>query len=871
MAVALAGDGQITYASFPIEKSEVNEDGDLVVYGKATDGSIDADQQIVKPSFAFEAIKQWQQTGANIRVQHNPQRDPAGRGIAVEHDGNATWVRSLVVEPVAQRLVAKGVLTAYSVGIAHPVIERDISGKARGGVITGGQIVEISLVDRPANKSCGIQLVKSDGGRHVELMNKVFGDQDVLAKVAGGLIKDGLPDVIPVDVRQPDMSVSFTPDDLMKIMQSKIVDRHYDELAATAIAVAEAPVYKRDIDTGTRRQLAAEGKALPDGSYPIQDAGDLHNAAVLARSGHGNADAASRLIARRARELGVPNPMDDSNSKQNGSGVTDAVTPGVVKDDMAAEEVTPDVTKDEETAAKAKKPKKGKKLPPWLQQPEGDEDGRGGEGNSSCKQEHVHSEKCATDPKTASGASEAAGMDPMPHPDALQESPMPAGRKTPDTKSADPEQAAMLRFKSIGIDPDLGVLHDLTCPAYSPDDTAKYHPVSSFGTAIDLDVWMRKAVDAACGPLEKAYDFSQAWQSAQVLKEADPAELNDYRLEMHKAFRDANPGPSSYPSPGSMSPRKFNRPVITAGHAANSPGYGPPNSGPDVAATAPNAHSFDRPPLSAGHQSPSPGFLKGDWEYPGEQGTPVHLSYAYIEKERQRQALAQMHDHLSHQFPMACPMLASDPHQQAAQAPVPAVAGKAQEQPGAVKQEDGAGPEAVLTKGRKKMLKKLGKKVMAGQLSLDEARAKVGNRMSRKAGDEAAEMVSKEAAPETAKGEVITLTQLPALDAEIIKSAVASAIAPLTDVIQAQKTRIDEQQKVLEAIADQPDPLTAAFTGIAMNPVRKSARPAAVATIAENAERTQQMIKRRLMHTARTSEDPFEREAAWSELDKFQS
>ena len=41
---------------------------------------------------------------------------------------------------------------------------------------------------------------------------------------------------------------------------------------------------------------------------------------------------------------------------------------------------------------------------------------------------------------------------------------------------ASPEVAAMLRFKPAGIDTELGRLHDLTCPAYHPEDVAKCHP-----------------------------------------------------------------------------------------------------------------------------------------------------------------------------------------------------------------------------------------------------------------------------------------------------------------------------------------------------------------------------------------------------------
>ncbi len=72
---------------------------------------------------------------------------------------------------------------------------------------------------------------------------------------------------------------------------------------------------KRKVTAAERKRLADEGKALPDGSYPIENTEDLKNAAILARSGHGDVAAARRLIAKRAKELGVANPLADSASK----------------------------------------------------------------------------------------------------------------------------------------------------------------------------------------------------------------------------------------------------------------------------------------------------------------------------------------------------------------------------------------------------------------------------------------------------------------------------------------------------------------------------------------------------------------------------
>jgi hypothetical protein len=79
---------------------------------------------------------------------------------------------------------------------------------------------------------------------------------------------------------------------------------------------AEEAIYKRDFTQAQRKKLAAEGKALPNLSYPIDSQADLHPAAVLARSGHGDTAAAKALIARRAKELGASNPLKDDEDEK---------------------------------------------------------------------------------------------------------------------------------------------------------------------------------------------------------------------------------------------------------------------------------------------------------------------------------------------------------------------------------------------------------------------------------------------------------------------------------------------------------------------------------------------------------------------------
>lgn len=858
----------LVHVSIPILKWEQDEDGDLIVKGIATDGTVDSDAQIVDPQWSAGALHDWIATGGNVRMSHDPHR-PVGKGLRVDvnkDNSGKHWVTSVIVDPVAQKLIRKGVLTAYSVGISRPVIQPDPTGKARGGVIVGGELAELSVVDRPSNKSSYLQLAKSAEDGTCEFTGKMYGAQDAIEKMEReATLEKG--HALPGD-----LSISFTPNDLAKILHTKIIDQHYEELAAG--------IDKRDFDAnvggGTDRdKIPDEDFAGKHRSFPIVDQSDVSDALQsIGRAGSDNYDAATlrnRIIAIAHRKgFTVPGGTNDKGN------VTTA-------DEALPKEADPDITKDPQDDDGAGG--SDKEMPPgdtpWMQN-------RPKKGKKKAKKAAT-ADKCDTDPKTASGAEEPADMDAAPLGE-LQESPMPAGLKAADITSS-PEASALLRFKTIGIDTDLGRLHDLTCPAFDPDEVAKYHPYADFMTVIDQDLWMRKAVDAACGPLERAMQMTQVWSAAQLLHGASDAELNDYRREAHKAFRDANPGPSTFPTPGSISPQRYSRPFITEGHATCSPGHDGPTSSPQVASSAPSASGFDRPPLSSGHQSPSPSFMKASFEYPREHGTPVNLQYASLDREKCRQALSTMHDHLSHMFPSLCPMLDQDPNQQPQARPV---------NPGIGKEMASALQEAAITgkavhtghgialppavKGGKKLRKKLGKKVLSGKMTVDEARTRIGRTVAQK--QEPAADVVKDAVAAVAKGVMsiddareklnlppwgIAETSAPVtlgIDPEIIKAAVADAVAPLLAKVEEQQKVIETHEQRWEAAAEQPDPRTAAYTGLALNPLFKNARPAAVATTAEIAERTQLMIRRQLDHIWRTSENPAEREAAYAELSK---
>jgi hypothetical protein len=140
-----------------IVKAERNADGDLVVVGKATGPDLDLDQQICDAAWLGKAMPTWFSTGANIREQHSSIA--AGVGTELEQSGDSWMVTSLVVDKGSAEKVEKKVLKGYSIGISNPRVVKDAA--APGGRIVGGDIVEVSLVDRPCNPTAMLSLAKA--------------------------------------------------------------------------------------------------------------------------------------------------------------------------------------------------------------------------------------------------------------------------------------------------------------------------------------------------------------------------------------------------------------------------------------------------------------------------------------------------------------------------------------------------------------------------------------------------------------------------------------------------------------------------------------------------------------------------------------
>lgn len=859
MAATLTESGELTYVSFPIDKTETDADGNLYVYGKATDGSVDSDEQIVDTDFSSKAIREWLETGANVRVQHNPQRDPAGVGVEVNTgpDGE-TWVKSLVVEPTAKALVLAKALRAYSVGIARPKIVRD--NVARGGRIIDGEIVEISLVDRPANKNCGVELVKAEGeDGHAEFTGKVFGSHDLIAK--------GAAPVAPVSV---ETSSTFSPSDLQKLLA------HRAEAEARA-----ADVGKKDTDPSVgggvdRDKIPSADFAGRDRSFPIVKPGDVSDAArSIGRAGSDNysSDELRRRITSIAHRKGPEFVAQLPESWGSNKGVMPPFEPSV----DPAESVDPEASVDPvsaigdqpELASKGMKdcPKCGMsydadskmrkcekcdaELPTATKSADdaADPDVEKSSGMKCMKCDKMVSSKFCPDCGSKVGPAMKADGPPMcdcgnPTSDCTcppdcpdcscnksksdkADKPTPGGGTKPVPAHREPDGAAvesfehdaglptdpdrevkaMTRLKNAGAPTSLGYLHDLLCPAFNP---AEVDSTYKSAEPPDLTWWQGKALDAATSaPLEEATKATAMWQHAVTLKGLDAGLLNEVRNDLYKRFTDANSDMGSMPTPMELSPTRFRRPHLTPGHADYGTGYDGPNTHA-VPSGSLSAAQFTDGYIAGGHAAESPsnkGDANGVIGYPAETGKPTQVNYQAAQRNMALSAMSAMHDHVAQTFPDICAMHAPGHGGQPPEGARPVAAAKSAE-PEVVKGADTTDLSAITTQ----------------MAEMTQAMKALGERVD-------------------------TLTK----ELDLAKSTTADLV------------------KSVEELGDLPDPATQPFKGVAQTAINKGVGGGAATapTIAETVERTQRLMMAELENQFRTSPDPAQRESAWQSLMKM--
>ena len=437
-----------------------------------------------------------------------------------------------------------------------------------------------------------------------------------------------------------------------------------------------------------------------------------------------------------------------------------------------------------------------------------------------------------------------------------------------------------VRMQELGVPNQEGMLHDLLCPAYPGASVKAAWPGADL-SLVDEQGWQAKAFEASTSaPLgefqQAAEKASQVWTAARILKSV-PADLYEEVMdEAHKAFRDANPGPAKAPQPGEMHAERYNRPYVTAGHAAPSPDHDGPNKAP-IHPGHISAADFSRGLITAGHAADSP---ENDSPRPMPvpapevPGVPSRVFYTNTQRQNAAQAMRQMHDHIAQTFPDLCPMHGPGRMGEPPSHARPVAAGVGGPVPhGASKMATGgvvtaiesgsdvvpvmldngyvipAGDAARLArKAEKRKMRELMEAVFKGDKTLDAARAELG--FPALPAPAVAKAATAELAPVVAELQVAPI-------GPSIEEIVTKATAPLLE-------KLEEQERTLDAIASQPDPAVTAYRGAAI--AKASAAPAGPLTVPQRAEHAQDTAYRAMYDQWRNSPDPDLRERAHSYL-----
>lgn len=138
-----------------ISKTEELDDGTVKVWGYASSGAVDSDGETITPDAMKAALPDYMKFGA-VREMH--QAKAAGTAIeaSVEDDGR-TFFGAHVVDSEAVKKIKANVYKGFSIG--GKITERDDMNKS---IIKGIKLVEVSLVDRPANPEALFTMYKAE-------------------------------------------------------------------------------------------------------------------------------------------------------------------------------------------------------------------------------------------------------------------------------------------------------------------------------------------------------------------------------------------------------------------------------------------------------------------------------------------------------------------------------------------------------------------------------------------------------------------------------------------------------------------------------------------------------------------------------------
>lgn len=168
------------FANLDLSKTEDLDDGTIKVWGYASADTEDSDGETITADAMKAALPGYMKWGA-VREMH--QAKAAGTAIEAEvQDDGKTWFGAHIVDAEAVKKVKANVYKGFSIG--GKVTERDELNKS---VIKGLNLIEVSLVDRPANPDAVFTMYKAEmlddqSGDDTEMVSAVDALAELLNK-----------------------------------------------------------------------------------------------------------------------------------------------------------------------------------------------------------------------------------------------------------------------------------------------------------------------------------------------------------------------------------------------------------------------------------------------------------------------------------------------------------------------------------------------------------------------------------------------------------------------------------------------------------------------------------------------------------------
>lgn len=209
----------------------------------------------------------------NVREMHG--NSAAGKVVNMIFDDVAKAIRIVakIVDDAAWNKVVEGVYTGFSHGGEY--VKRWADGEFMRYT---AEPFEVSIVDNPCLGVATFEVIKADGSREDHKFKSL------------------------ADVGAPVQKWETTDGKTFEKKSEAIAHQGTLDADAFAVSVIANVIGKREFTDEQRKELADKGHAMPDGSFPIENKGDLENA-VQAFGRAKDKEKAKAHITARAKDL----------------------------------------------------------------------------------------------------------------------------------------------------------------------------------------------------------------------------------------------------------------------------------------------------------------------------------------------------------------------------------------------------------------------------------------------------------------------------------------------------------------------------------------------------------------------------------------